>query len=538
MTIEKRIQTHPHRPLISRQVVVRVLADVMLVSGSLLLAILFRFAWSVLANEMSTTEMRPALLQLVNWLVFNAWEIVVLSVSLLAVFGVYSHTRFYQGRYKLVAITTAILLAYLIFALTSFVLNDEHAVSLNVLLLAAVLNIASLSVVRLWPATWSVLNRVENKLVDTPPNGPIKHVLVVGGAGYVGSALLPKLLDRGYRVRLLDTFLFGTEPIQDYLKHPNLELVQADFRQVDVVVEAMRGIDAVVHLGAIVGDPACALDEDLTIEINLSAARTVAEIAKGEGVKHFVFASTCSVYGASDALLNENSQLNPVSLYAQSKIAAERVLAQMSDGRFAPTILRFGTIYGLSGRTRFDLVVNLLTAKAVVDGVITVMGGDQWRPFVHVSDAALAVLKALEAPLVSVRGQIFNVGSNAQNYTIEGAAQVIYQMVPSAKLMDMGSDGDRRNYRVSFDKISKVLGYQPEWTLERGVGQVIEAIRSGKVRDYKDMRYSNVKFMTAVGLTRLARPSMNWEKVLIEQSVPQPERVQERVPELVVNTVA
>ncbi len=225
-----------------------------------------------------------------------------------------------------------------------------------------------------------------------------KHVLVIGGGGYIGSALLPKLLDSGYHVRLLDLLLFGTEPIADVLDHPNLEIVQADFRQVDEVVAAVRGMDTLIHLGAIVGDPACALDEELTIEVNLMATRMIAEVAKGSGVKRFIFASTCSVYGASDEILDERSALNPVSLYARSKIASEKVLRKMADDRFAPVILRFGTIYGLSGRTRFDLVVNLLAAKALIDKQITVFDGDQWRPFVHVDDAAQAVFKVLEAP--------------------------------------------------------------------------------------------------------------------------------------------
>ena len=225
-----------------------------------------------------------------------------------------------------------------------------------------------------------------------------RHILVIGGAGYIGSALLPKLLDKGYRVRLLDLLLFDTDPISAILGHPNLEIVQGDFRHVGKIVEAMQGVDSVVHLGAIVGDPACELDRELTTEVNLSATRMVAEVAKLCGIERFVFASTCSVYGACDELLDERSTTKPVSHYGNTKLAAERVLREMADQRFAPTVLRFATIYGLSGRTRFDLVVNLLTAKAKIDGRITVNGGNQWRPFVHVDDAALAVARVLEVP--------------------------------------------------------------------------------------------------------------------------------------------
>jgi len=167
----------------------------------------------------------------------------------------------------------------------------------------------------------------------------------------------------------------------------------------------------------------------------------------------------------------------------------------MADKRFAPTILRFGTIYGLSGRARFDLVVNLLTAKAVVDKRITVIGGDQWRPFVHVDDAALAVVRCLKAQLQLVRDEVINVGSNEQNYTIRRVGEVIRELVPTSELIEAGYYGDRRNYRVDFSKIAKLLGFKPAWTLDTGVRQVIDALESGAVKDYRDPKHSNVRFL-------------------------------------------
>lgn len=324
-----------------------------------------------------------------------------------------------------------------------------------------------------------------------------KRVLLLGGAGYIGSGLLPKLLNNGYKVRLLDAFLYGEDPIAQWKKHPNLEIVEADFRRVDIVVRAMRDVKAVVHLGAIVGDPACALDEELTIETNLLATRMIAEVTKGEGIEKFIFASSCSVYGASDTYLDENSPLNPVSLYARSKIACENVLLGMKNETFRPVILRFGTIYGLSGRTRFDLVVNLLTAKAMVDGALAVFGSDQWRPFLHVDDAALAVYCALQAPDEALNDTIFNVGSDEQNYTLGDVGRLIKRMVPSAELeiYDNG-DIDRRNYRVNFSRIRKCMGYAPKWKLKDGIEQVIEAIRDGKIKDYQNPIYSNVRFLS------------------------------------------
>ena len=348
-----------------------------------------------------------------------------------------------------------------------------------------------------------------------------RTVLVIGGAGYIGSALLPKLLARGHRVRLLDRFFYGSEPVRNVLNHRNLEIIRADFRRVDKLVECMEGVDAVIHLGAIVGDPACALDHDLTIEVNLMATRTIAEVAKGYGIRRFIFASTCSVYGAStdDALLTEESSLNPVSLYAITKLASERVLMNLAGENFSPTCLRFSTIYGLSGRTRFDLVVNLLTAKGVMDGEITIQGGDQWRPFLHVDDAALALLHTLESPLAQVHQQVFNVGSDEQNYTIQQIGEIIKEMVPSAKLLNLGLDGDRRNYRADFKKIREQLGFVPRWSVARGIGQVIDVIRSGEVKDYRAAKYSNVKFLTEEeNAVSLVRHESSWAYDLVKQT--------------------
>ncbi len=331
--------------------------------------------------------------------------------------------------------------------------------------------------------------------------------------------MLKRLLAAGYQVRVLDLLLFGEKPIADVLGNPDLEVVRADFRQVDQLVSAMRGVDAVVHLGGLVGDPACALDENLTTEVNLDFSRLIAEVAKGAGVTRFVFASSCSVYGASDEVLNETSTLNPVSLYARSKIASENVLFEMAGTDFAPTMLRFGTIYGLSGRSRFDLVVNLLAAKAVKEGVITVFGGEQWRPFVHVDDAARAVLMALQAPLASVRNEIFNVGSDEQNATLGDIGRLVNQVVPEAEYIDSGLDGDRRNYRVDFAKARNELGFTPQWTLEAGVRQVVDAVRSGTVADYKDPMHSNVRFLLDGLAPRYQRVRKGWANERIGRDV-------------------
>jgi nucleoside-diphosphate-sugar epimerase len=335
----------------------------------------------------------------------------------------------------------------------------------------------------------------------------------------MGSALVPKLLDRGHRVRVLDLLFYGLEPIRAFISHPNLEIIQADFRRVDTLVECMEGVDAVIHLGAIVGDPACALDRDLTIEVNLMATRTIAEVAKGYGIRRFIFASTCSVYGAStdDQLLTEESPLNPVSLYAVTKLASERILMGLASDNFSPTCLRFSTIYGLSGRRRFDLVVNLLTAKAVIDGQITIQGGDQWRPFLHVDDAALSLLHTLESPLPKVHGQVFNVGSDEQNFTIQQIGELIKSIVPGADVINQGLGCDPRDYKADFRKIREQLGFEPKWSVIEGINQVVDVIRSGAVKDYRMPKYSNVKFLTEhEDAVSLVRNESNWAYDLVE----------------------
>ncbi len=275
----------------------------------------------------------------------------------------------------------------------------------------------------------------------------------------------------------------------------------------------MQEVDAVVHLGAIVGDPACNLNEELTIDVNLISTRMIADVAKSAGVRRFVFASTCSVYGASDELLDESSDVQPVALYGHTKLASERVLLEMASDSFQPTILRFATIYGFSGRTRFDLVVNLLTAKARLEGRITVHGGEQWRPFVHVDDAARAIAMVLEARLNVVGNQVFNVGSNAQNYTINQVAQIIQERVMDAEVEISTDVFDIRNYRVSFDKIEQQLGFRPALTVSDGIQQVLEAIASGEIEDYADPRYSNAKLLNEEGAGKLDRDQ--WARELI-----------------------
>lgn len=451
-----------------------------------------------------------AVFALLPQMIFRHWSAIFMLrmwvplACLLSVFGpfvfyvrgFYTRGRSYSGKYKSLVIVQSAGLLFTIVALCLYFLRLRPSFPRSSLLLAWASCSAVLLAARLWAKLWSHVVIQENQLHGVSIEKEQQSVLVIGGGGYIGSALLPKLLDRGYHVRLLDCFLYGEEPIQPVVQHPNLEIHRGDFRNVDTVVAAMREMKSVIHLGGLVGDPACALDEELTIQINLIATRMIAQVAKGNGISRFVFASSCSVYGASDQILNEKSALNPVSLYARSKIASENVLLSLSGNGFEPVILRFGTIYGLSGRTRFDLVVNLLAAKALVDKVITVYGKDQWRPFLHVHDAGRAVMSALDARSDTVSPLIFNVGCDEQNRTLGQVGELIRGMVPGSVLHCTENNLDRRNYRVEFRRIREALGFEPVWTIEAGVQQVLDAIISGKVRNYQDSKYSNVKLLS------------------------------------------
>lgn len=505
------------RRTIAVETIARVIADALLVSAGLFVAFFLHYIGYLWTSDAGSATARNLLDRYLALYAADLWPLLLISILTFWVSGFYSRGRAYQSRFKALIIVQAVGISHLAFASLQWFLANVTVTPRAVVIASWGITTLLLLGARLWSAIWKYLASIEQSLGYRPAPNKMRSILVIGGAGYIGSALLPLLLEKGYRVRLLDLFVYGDEAIGALLDHPNLEIMRADFRQVDKVVEAVRGMDAIVHLGAIVGDPACELNADLTIEINLMATRMIAEVAKGSGVRRLVFASTCSVYGASDLILDERSELNPVSLYARSKIASELVLLNMVEDNFAPVILRFATIYGLSGRSRFDLVVNLLSAKAVTDGKITLFGGDQWRPFIHVEDAARGVLAALEAAESDVRGQIFNIGSNAQNLTLKDVADLIQAQVPSAEILELGSDGDRRNYRVNCDKAARSLKFSPQWEIEQGISQVIGAVQSGLVRDYRDSKHSNVKFLseTANGVLQIRE---DWvDKLLVEE---------------------
>jgi nucleoside-diphosphate-sugar epimerase len=311
-----------------------------------------------------------------------------------------------------------------------------------------------------------------------------RNVLVLGGAGYLGSVLVPRLLARGFRVRIFDSFLFGEESLRDVRFHQNCELVRGDVRDTKELLRAAVGFDSVIHLAGIVGDGACEENKQLAMEINCAATRMLAEAAPSCGIRRLLFASSCSVYGSSDARVSESSPLNPLSVYAQSKIESEKVLLATRAPEFAPTILRLGTLFGLSARMRFDLVVNVLVARAVSSGCITICNGRNWRPLLHVRDAARAFVACLEAEAGAVSGQVFNTGSNALNLQIQDLGAMVASLIPGTRVVWVENKADRRTYRASFDKIKQTLGFACRETVESGVREISGAIASGEIADF------------------------------------------------------
>ncbi|MBI1802428.1 MAG: NAD-dependent epimerase/dehydratase family protein [Chloroflexi bacterium] len=497
---------------ISFEVIERVVADIVLINMSIVTAFIARFIVFFYLNKRAIISVGPyasILDESVRDYQGSAWLVTLICLVAFALSGFYSYGRAYRGRYKVLVVFQAVSGAYLLFGFLTFFVPFLTHFPRSVLIASWFLTLAAVEAARLWAYLWKLTMRSETREVAARSKS-IHHILAIGGAGYIGSILVRRLLERGYQVTVLDALIYGDDSIKDLYGTPRFEFIKGDLRDIECVVNAMQGIDAVVHLGALVGDPACAIDERLTLEINLAATRMIAEVAKGLGVERFIFASTCSVYGASDELLDEKSGLNPVSLYARSKIASEQVLMRMADREFAPTILRFATIFGLSPRQRFDLVVNLLAARAAAGEPVVIMGGQQWRPFIHVADAAEAITRCLEAPVSAVRGEILNVGSDRENYQIAQIGELIQQVIPTVTIVTKGEDPDQRNYRVSFQKFRERVNFVPAHTVRDSITELKTAVEQGLIGDYRDPKYSNYKTLADEGMADRIRREDDW----------------------------
>lgn len=321
----------------------------------------------------------------------------------------------------------------------------------------------------------------------------MKTVLITGGAGYIGTVMVAELLKVGYKVKVLDRMFFGFEPIEKYRNHPNFELIKNDIRYFDS--KLLDSVYAVFDLAGIANDPSCDIDPEATISINHLGCVRVAKLAKEMGVERYILASSCSVYGGAESdLLTEDAPKRPVSLYAKVKIQAEEDIYPLADEHFCVTFLRNATVYGLSPRMRFDLVVNMMTMAGWKNRKLYVLGGGrQWRPVVHVKDVAKAFILVLEADKTRVSGEVFNVGSNEQNYQVVQIANLVRDVIPYVEVESVPEDPDKRSYNVCFDKIRDILDYQVDRTVHEGIVEIKQALENGII-DPENIRTVTLKY--------------------------------------------
>ena len=327
----------------------------------------------------------------------------------------------------------------------------------------------------------------------------MKNILITGGAGYIGSVLVRRLLSVGYNITCVDNLLFGDESIKDILQKDNFRFVNCDINDWDSLDEVLmsKKYFAIIHLAAIVGDPACKLNQELAIKTNWDSSVWLVDRAKELKIPRFIFASTCSNYGKMDnsqSYLDENSTLAPVSLYADLKVRFENHMldVEKSLSNFAPTALRFSTVYGLSPRMRFDLTVNEFTKELACGRELIVFGEQFWRPYCHVDDFSNAFIILLESPSDKVAYDVFNVGDTSENYTKKMIVEEIKKIMPEAKIKFVRKDEDPRDYRVNFDKIKRELGFKISKRVPDGITEIFETLRSGHIKNPDDQRYYNI----------------------------------------------
>ena len=322
----------------------------------------------------------------------------------------------------------------------------------------------------------------------------LKSALVIGGAGYIGSVLCRKLKSLNINLKILDSGFFGYSGIEKILDDSS-SLLKGDIRNTAFLDQSLRDIDCVIHLAAIVGEPLCKKNPEAARQINLENTETLTKLCHKNNVKRMIFASTCSNYGISPDLVDENSELNSLSLYSESKVNSESIILDNNKNNLDTTILRFATAFGLSPRMRFDLLLQEFIRDAYIDKKIVLYGPDSWRPLVHVNDISDACIKVVNADSKTISGQIFNVGSDESNYTKIHLAKLIQEFLPKTEIEVRPLQSDPRNYKVSFKKIKTELNFETKISVKDGISEILTSIESGEI-DPRDSEFSNMSKMT------------------------------------------
>ncbi len=320
------------------------------------------------------------------------------------------------------------------------------------------------------------------------------HVLIVGGAGYIGSVLTSKLIKKNYRIKIVDKILYEKNSLKKFNKIKNFSLIKKDICDPEVQINALKDVDAVIFLAEIVGDPSCAAKPEDALKTNYIALSSMANLCSYMNINRFIYTSSCSVYGAnnnSKNTLDESSPLNPISHYARMKVLSEKALLSQSNILFSPTILRLATVYGPSFRNRFDLVVNIFARDAHFKKGVKVFGGNQWRPNIHVEDVANAIIKTLESPLNKVEKQIFNISNDKENYSINELAKKTKKIFKGCKIKTLKGAADKRDYKVNSKKIKNAIGFNANYTIENALKKFKKIFESKKIKNPNLKKFSN-----------------------------------------------